>query len=41
MTMALGESQHPLMIRKNMRNAHIMNKSYIVPRKSYIGKRIS
>ena len=25
---------------KNLRNAHIINKSYIVNRKSYIGKRI-
>ena len=41
MMMALEGSQHALMIRKNLRNAHIINKSYIVPRKSYIGKRIS
>ena len=39
MLMALKGSQYTLMIRKNLRNAHII-KSYIVPRKSYIGKRI-
>ncbi len=33
--MALKGSQHTLMIRKNLRNAHIINKSYIVR-----GKRI-
>ena len=39
--MALKGSQHTLMIRKNLRNAHIMNKSYIVPRKSYIANAFS
>ncbi len=39
--MTLKGSQYTLMIRKNLRNAHIINKSYIVRRKSYIGKRIS
>ncbi len=38
--MDLEESLHTLMIRKNLHNAHIINKSYIVHRKSYIGKRI-
>ena len=33
MLMDLKRSQHTLMIRKNLRNAHIMNKSYIVNRK--------
>ncbi len=41
MMMALEESQHTLMIRKNLRNAHIINKSYIQHRTSYIGKRIA
>ena len=35
--MTLKEPQHTLMIRKNLRNAHIMNKSYIENRTSYIG----
>ena len=30
MIMDLEESQHTLMIRKILRNAHIINKSYIV-----------
>ncbi len=41
MLMALKEFQYALIIRKNLRNAHIMNKSYIQHRTSYIGKRIS
>ena len=41
MMMAPKGFQHTLMIRKNLRNAHIINKSYIVHRTSYIGKRIS
>ena len=41
MLMALKESQHTLMIRKNLRNAHIINKSHIENRTSYIDERIS
>ena len=40
MLMVLKKPLHTLMIRKNLRNAHIIDKSYIVHRKSYIGKRI-
>ena len=35
MMMDLEESLHTLMIRKILRNAHIINKSYIVHRTSY------
>ncbi len=41
MMMTLKGFQHTLMIRKNLRNAHIINKSYIQHRTSYIGQRIS
>ena len=41
MLMVLKKPPHMSMIRKNLRNAHVINKSYIVHRTSYIGKRIS
>ena len=37
----LEESLHTFTIRKNLRKAHIINKSHVAPRTSYIGKRIS
>ena len=40
MLIPLKGYQYTLMIRKNLRNAHIINKSYIQHRTSYIGKRI-
>ena len=40
MLMVLKKLPHTLTIRKILRNEHIINKSYIAHRKSYIGKRI-
>ena len=39
--MGLGESLHTLMIRKNLRNAHVINKSYIVHHTSYMANAFS
>ena len=39
--MVIKKPLHTLTVRKILRNAHIINKSYIVHRTSYIGKRIS
>ena len=41
MMIDLEESLHTLMSRKNLRSAHIINKSYIVHRKSYIANAFS
>ena len=41
MTMDLDVSLHTLMIRKNLHNAHIINKSHIAHRKSHIANAYS
>ena len=40
MMMVLKKPLHTLMIQIILRNAHVINKSYIVLRTSYIGNRI-